>query len=82
MEKFFGQQQQRGGVNQNPTADQFLKNSQALRVVGSVKLDLKNGNTQGTDSQAILIRSADMEPLQKRRRLDNKKKSNYIILEL
>jgi len=35
LEKFFGCQRQRGRVNENPTATQFLKNTQALRVVNS-----------------------------------------------
>lgn len=78
LEKFFGQQRQRGGVNENPTANQFIKNSQALRVVGSVKLDLKKGNTQGTDSQTFVLRSTDMEPMRKRRRLDGNRNSKYI----
>ena len=32
LEKFFGCQRQRGGVNENPTAQEFCKNTQALRV--------------------------------------------------
>ena len=32
LEKFFGCQRQRGGVNANPTAQEFCTNTQALRV--------------------------------------------------
>jgi len=38
LEKFFGCQRQRGRVNENPTAMQFYKNTQALRVVNTVCL--------------------------------------------
>jgi len=34
LEKFFGCQRQRGGVNDNPTVHQFCLNTQALWVVG------------------------------------------------
>ena len=35
LENFFGQQRQRGRTDENPNADQFVKNSQALRVINS-----------------------------------------------
>lgn len=33
LEKFFGNQRQRGGTNENPTVKEFCKNIQALRVI-------------------------------------------------
>lgn len=35
IENFFGQQRQRGRTHENPNANQFIKNSQALRVINS-----------------------------------------------
>ena len=31
LEKFFGQQRQRGRANENPSASEFIKNTQELR---------------------------------------------------
>ena len=36
LEKFFGQQRQRGRVHENPSVSDFLKNTQALCVVNGV----------------------------------------------
>ena len=36
LEKFFGCQRQKGRANENPTASEFLKNSQSLRVIYSI----------------------------------------------
>ena len=33
LENFFGQQRQRGRVHENPSVSDFLKNTQALRVI-------------------------------------------------
>uniref|UniRef100_A0A1X7STK4 Uncharacterized protein n=1 Tax=Amphimedon queenslandica TaxID=400682 RepID=A0A1X7STK4_AMPQE len=65
LEKFFGRQRQRGGVNENPTTKQFLVNNQALRVVNSIKIDTSKGNTRGSNQDTVII---DDGPLQKRRR--------------
>ena len=40
-------QRQRGGANDNPTVAEFCKNTQALRVVASLKDDAVRGNCQG-----------------------------------
>ena len=45
LEKYFGRQRQRGGVNDNPNASQLLKGNQALRVVNSIDFDVVLGNT-------------------------------------
>ena len=47
LENFFGQQRQRGRVNENPNSRDFLKNTQALRVVNGVCRNVK-GNCQGS----------------------------------
>ena len=48
LEKFFGCQRQRGGVNDNPTVQEFCINTQALRVVNSLCDSLNStGNCHG-----------------------------------
>ena len=66
LEKFFGCQRQRGRVNENPTAAQFYKNTQALRVVNSFCIGSVRGNCRG-NKEAV---NFDMEnqPLPKRQR--------------
>ena len=40
LEKFFGQQRQRGRTNENPNVFEFIKNTQALRVINSTCSDI------------------------------------------
>jgi hypothetical protein len=40
LEKYFGCQRQRGGTNENPTVESFLKNTEALRVVNSFCIEV------------------------------------------
>lgn len=47
LEKLFGQQRQRGRASENPNARDFVKNTQALRVVHGVCRDVK-GNCRGS----------------------------------
>ena len=47
LEKFFGCQRQRGGTNENPTVQEFCRNTQALRVVNSVCSNVRKGNCRG-----------------------------------
>ena len=47
LEKFFGQQRQRGGTNENPNVAEFLKNTQALRVINTTWINIK-GNFRGS----------------------------------
>jgi len=35
LENFFGKQRQRGRVNENPSVNAFVKNTQALRIIDS-----------------------------------------------
>ena len=38
LERFFGMQRQRGEVHDIPSANEFLKNTHALRVVGGLHM--------------------------------------------
>ena len=46
IEKFFGCQRQRGRTHDNPNVQEFLKNTQALRVVNGFCRDVAKGNCQ------------------------------------
>ena len=65
LEKFFGQQRQRGRASQNPSVSEFLKNTQALRVVDNSCGNIK-GNCRG-DNIDVLTST----PLLKRRKTNN-----------
>ena len=47
LERFFGCQRQRGGVHDNPNAQEFAKNTKALRVIKSVCKTSARGNCRG-----------------------------------
>jgi len=47
LENFFGQVRQKGRVNENPNVGEFIKTTQALRVVNSECVIIK-GNCRGT----------------------------------
>lgn len=46
LERFFGCQRQRGGVHDNPNSLEFMKNTQALRVINGLQAP-KRGNCRG-----------------------------------
>lgn len=46
LEKFFSQQRQRGRVHENPSVKEFLKNTQALRVISNTCQNIR-GNCRG-----------------------------------
>ena len=66
LEKFFGCQRQRGGTHDNPSVQEFCKNTQALRVINTFCRGPVKGNCR------TLKRPVDLEkenvPLPKRRR--------------
>jgi hypothetical protein len=64
LEKFFGQQRQRGRVNENPTVNDFIKNSQALRVVHGICSNVR-GNCHAGNSKDLC--TDDAGPLPKRK---------------
>ena len=47
LENIFGCQRQRGGTHDNPSVDEFIKNTQALCVVGSMCRSPALGNYRG-----------------------------------
>ena len=63
-------QRQRGDVNENPTVQEFCQNTQALRVINSVRHDVRGncrGNKWDRDSHQ------ENAPLKKRRANRRKK---------
>lgn len=73
LEKFFGCQRQRGRVNENPTAAEFVKNTQSLRVINSICVNNITGNCRGTKRKSYDLESGDLhKPLKKRPRKRNK----------
>ena len=67
LERFFGHQRQRGGVHDNPNAAEFLKNTQALRVIGSLCRNPVYGNCRGSHAEDTDEQLS--APLPKRRRI-------------
>lgn len=73
LEKFFGCQRQRGRVNDNPNVAEFVKNTQAIHVIGSFCQNPKYGNCQGSNSD----QSEEVHvSLPKRRRIRGTKSSS------
>lgn len=72
LENFFGLQRQRGRVNENPNALDFLRNTQALRIVntecatvrGNCRGKKKKGKKRKRD-EPIMVENT---PLEKRKR--------------
>ena len=48
LENIFGIQPQVGRSNENPTIDQFVKNTQDIRIIDSISLAKIGGNCCGT----------------------------------
>ena len=67
QENFFGEQRQRGRVNENPNARDFIKNTQALRVINGSSHNVKTGNCRGR-KESKLIDDINHAPLSKRRK--------------
>ena len=65
LEIIFGMQRQRGRVNENPNTSEFVKNTQALRVVNSGCATVR-GNCRGTQKNYVPI-EVENTPLQKRK---------------
>ena len=73
IEKFFGCQRQRGKVNENPNVQEFMKNTQALRVINGMCPSVTRGNCRGNTEQQTF----DMTPLRKRSKPHHRKSSQY-----
>ena len=52
LEQFFGCQRQRGGTSDNPSVAEFIKNTQALRVVDSFCRGPVRGNCRKIKGRA------------------------------
>lgn len=65
LENFFGMQRQRGRVNENPNVSEFMKNTQALRVVNASSSTIK-GNCRGVQKRKTPL-EVENTPLQKRK---------------
>ena len=61
---FFDCQRQRGGMHDNPNAQEFMKNTQTLRVVNSIAKPPKSGNCRG-GRQDMDVSQENMMPLPK-----------------
>ena len=51
LENFFGQQRERGKANDNPNTAEFIKNTQALRIINSTCGTIR-GNCRDSNSQS------------------------------
>lgn len=65
LEGFFGQQRQRGRVNENPSAVQFAENTRALRVINGACQHVR-GNCRGASKREGP--KVDNTPLTKRKK--------------
>ncbi len=63
LENFFGQQRQRGRVNENPNVPEFIKNTQALRVANFSRSAVR-GNCRGATKKDPI--DVENTPLEKR----------------
>lgn len=69
LEKFFGCQRQKGRTNDNPTAYEFLKNTQALCVIDSIRIKEISGNSIGCRRKCYDLEAVNLnKPLKKRQR--------------
>ena len=66
LEKFFGNQRQRGGTSDNPSVKEFCKNTQALRVINGTCSNIQRGNCRG--SKTFFDIEKESAPLPKRGR--------------
>lgn len=68
IENFFGQQRQRGRSHENPNAAEFLKNTQALRIINTTCATIR-GNCRDTtaNKRRHQIEAENSAPLPKRK---------------
>ena len=64
LEEFFGKQRAHGGRCDNPTVEQFLKNSVSLRVQKSAAVAPRRGNCRNLSEAEVIIEDI---PIPKRR---------------
>ena len=69
VENFFGKQRGAGGRCENPTVQQFLYNTNSLRVQRSMSLNPIYGNCRSRKAKRSLPTMSDIsQPLSKRKR--------------
>ena len=66
LENIFGQQRQRGRVNENPCVSEFIKNSQALWVINHTCGPVRGNCRRGSSSHEFEL---DNTPLKKRKKI-------------
>jgi hypothetical protein len=64
LENYFGCQRQKGGTNNNPTVQEYFKNTESLRVIDSFCRKPARGNCRG---EVETISIEDCNPLAKRK---------------
>jgi len=64
LEVFFGKQRAQGGRSDNPTSQQFLKNTVSIRVQATIATDPARGNNRKRPTTQIEI---DETPLPRRK---------------
>ena len=75
LEKYFGNQRERGGTNENPNVQQMVHNASALRALKSVTLNSIRGNCgRGHKRPALTV---DDSPLLKKKRASSVNSENY-----
>lgn len=62
LENFFGKQRQRGRVNENPNALEFIRNTQALRIVNTDCTTIR-GNCRGASKRKKYKKRKRDEPV-------------------
>ena len=67
LENYFGCQRQAGGTSDNPTVQEYYKNTESLRVINSFCRGPVRGNCRGQNES--LTSDSDRAPLNKRRRI-------------
>ena len=70
LENFFGRQRQRGRVNENPTALDFIRNTQALRIVNiecaTVRGNCRGEKTKRKRQEPIMVENTPLVKRQKK----------------
>lgn len=75
LEKYFGNQRQRGGTNENPSVQQMVHNASALRALRSVTLNSVRGNCGRSKAHKRPPLAVDDSPLLKKKRTSSSTKS-------
>ena len=74
LKRFFGCQRQRGRVNDNPNVAEFMKNTQAIRVIGSFCQGPIRGNcrgSQGEQQEESLVHCLSVDVLEAQQIMDS-----------